>query len=93
MVSLVLPEHSLLLQLQIWHQDQMNPGLVVVGDPVQDTGPQGTVVWGSVLQQPYWGNSACLELVVASYKRKHCTLFFVNKVLLMCNPTCNKHPP
>lgn len=48
----------------------MNPGLVVVGDPVQDTGPQGTAVWGSVLQEPYWGNAACLELVVASCERK-----------------------
>ena len=68
----------------------MNPGLVVVGDPVQDTGPQGTVVWGSVLQEPSWGNAACLELVVASHKRKICT-FLVMKVPLMCNPTCNKH--
>ena len=48
----------------------MNPGLVVVGDTVQDTGPQGTVVWGSVLQESYWGNAVCLELVVASHKRK-----------------------
>ena len=54
----------------------MNPGRVVVGEPVQDTGPQGTVVWGSTLQEPYRGNTACLELVVASYKRKHCTSFF-----------------